>query len=270
MDFNAGFPFQDEAKTFDTVGRGSVGGGSFSVLFTRDALLEVFRRNLGYFVVGRHTGFAVYFFPGMMAIILFLAATRDRAMWQWLTLGAGVGTAVALLLYMPFTWSGGGGPVGNRYFLGTYGIFLFLVPPLQTAVAGLADAGDQRSVRHADRVEPVLRLDPSVRAQQVGPVPPVADRVDDGQRPADQLAAGPDAPAARRDAADLRVFHRRQHLQPRGRRVLGEGRVDRGPPAARADCARGAGRRRPGSALAANREAHGHSRDRATAESRHR
>ena len=58
-------------------------------------------------------------------------------MWQWLTLAAGVGTAVVLLLYMPFTWSGGGGPVGNRYFLGTYGVFLFLVPPLQTAVAGI-------------------------------------------------------------------------------------------------------------------------------------
>jgi hypothetical protein len=137
VDIKPGFPFQDETKTFDTVGRGSVGGGSFSVLFTRDALLHVFRRNLAYFVVGRHTGFAWYFFPGMMAILLFLAATRDRAMWQWLTLGAGVATAVALLLYMPFTWSGGGGPVGNRYFLGTYGIFLFLVPPLQTAVAGV-------------------------------------------------------------------------------------------------------------------------------------
>ena len=33
--------------------------------------------------------------------------------------------------------AGGGGPVGNRYFLGTYGVFLFLVPPLQTAIAGL-------------------------------------------------------------------------------------------------------------------------------------
>jgi hypothetical protein len=137
VDIKSGFPFQDEAKTFDTVGRGSVGGGSFSVLFTRDALLEVFRRNLAYFMAGRHTGFAIYYFPGLMAILLFLAATRDRAMWQWLTLAGGVATAVALLLYMPFTWSGGGGPVGNRYFLGTYGIFLFLVPPLQTAIAGL-------------------------------------------------------------------------------------------------------------------------------------
>src|SRR5688572_7245383 len=62
-------------------------------------------------------------------------------MWQWLTLAAGVGTAAVLLLYMPFTWSGGGGPVGNRYFLGTYGVFLFLVPPMQTAAAGLLTMG---------------------------------------------------------------------------------------------------------------------------------
>ncbi len=141
VDFAGGFPYQDEAKTFDTVGLGRVGGGSFEVLFTRDALVEVFRRNVAYFWIGRHTGFAIYYFPGLMAILLFLAATRDRAMWQWLTLGAGLGTAVALLLYMPFTWSGGGGPAGNRYFLGTYGIFLFLVPPLQTAVAGLLTLG---------------------------------------------------------------------------------------------------------------------------------
>ena len=31
--------------------------------------------------------------------------------------------------------------MGNRYFLGTYGVFLFLVPPLQTAVAGLLTLG---------------------------------------------------------------------------------------------------------------------------------
>ncbi len=135
--FEGGFPFQSDQANFDTVGLARVGGGAFEVLFTRDALLHVFRHNLAYFVIGRHTGFAIYLFPGVMAILLFLAATRDRAMWQWLTLAAGVGTAVVLLLYMPFTWSGGGGPVGNRYFLGTYGVFLFLVPPLQTALAGL-------------------------------------------------------------------------------------------------------------------------------------
>ena len=135
--FTGGFPYQNDASTFDSVGSARVGGGSFGVLFTRDALLEVFPHNLGYFMFGRHTGFAIYFFPGLMAVLLFLAATRDRAMWQWLTFAAGAGSAIVLLLYMPFTYSGGGGPVGNRYFLGSYGVFLFLVPPLQTAVGGL-------------------------------------------------------------------------------------------------------------------------------------
>jgi len=139
--FAGGFPYLNDASTFDSVGKSSVGGGSFGVLFTRDALLEVFPHNVGYFLFGRHTGFAAYLLPGLMAILLFLAATRDRAMWQWLTLAAGVITAVVLLIYMPFTWSGGGGPVGNRYFLGTYGVFLFLVPPLQTAAAGLVTVG---------------------------------------------------------------------------------------------------------------------------------
>lgn len=133
-----GFPFQTEQKTFDTVGLGKVGGGVLTeVLTSRDALVDVFRHNLAYFFIGRHTGFALYFLPGMMAVLLFLAATRDRAMWQWLTFAAGFGSAIVLLLYMPFTYSGGGGPVGNRYFLGTYAVFLFLVPPLQTAVPGL-------------------------------------------------------------------------------------------------------------------------------------
>lgn len=139
--FQGGFPFLNEASTFDSVGLARVGGGSFGVLFTRDALLEVFPHNVGYFLFGRHTGFAAYYLPGLMAVLLFLAATRDRAMWQWFTLAAGVITAGVLLIYMPFTWSGGGGPVGNRYFLGTYGVFLFLVPPLQTALAGLLTTG---------------------------------------------------------------------------------------------------------------------------------
>ena len=47
-------------------------------------------------------------------------------------LAGGVGSAVFLMLYMPFTYSGGGGPVGNRYFLGVYPVFLFLVPALAT------------------------------------------------------------------------------------------------------------------------------------------
>ena len=77
------------------------------------------RHNLLYFLVGRHTGFAAYYFPGFVALVLFLVFRRQQTAWGWLTLAGGVGSAIALMLYMPFTYSGGGGPVGNRYFLGS-------------------------------------------------------------------------------------------------------------------------------------------------------
>jgi hypothetical protein len=38
---------------------------------------------------------------------------------------------------MPYTYSGGGGPVGNRYFLGVYPVFLFVTPRLTTAFSAL-------------------------------------------------------------------------------------------------------------------------------------
>jgi MFS family permease len=133
-----GYPFQSDQHGFDTIGIDRTTNRlAVEVLTSRDAIVEVFRHNLAYFFIGRHTGFAWYYLPGLMAILLFLAATRDRALWQWLTLATGLGSAVALLLYMPYSYSGGGGPVGNRYFVGTYPVFLFIVPPLQTAVAGL-------------------------------------------------------------------------------------------------------------------------------------
>jgi hypothetical protein len=70
-------------------------------------------------------------------MILFLWRARQRPLWQWLTLAAGLGSAVALILYMPYSYSGGGGPVGNRYFLGVYPVFLFVTPPLATVTAPL-------------------------------------------------------------------------------------------------------------------------------------
>ncbi len=128
-----GFPFQTDDRTFDTTGIGrSTNSVPIEVLANRDAVVDVFRHNLAYFLLGRHTGFAAYYLPGLAAIVLFLAARGQRTAWGWLVLAGGVGSAVFLMLYMPFTYSGGGGPVGNRYFLGVYPVFLFLVPALAT------------------------------------------------------------------------------------------------------------------------------------------
>jgi hypothetical protein len=137
-----GFPFQDERHGFENTGLDrTTNRVPVEVLVSRDAIIDVFRHNLAYFVVGRHTGFALYYFPGLMAILLFLVGTRDRAVWQWLTLAAGLGSAIVLLLYMPYSYSGGGGPVGNRYFSGVYPVFLFIVPPLQRMVSAVFTVG---------------------------------------------------------------------------------------------------------------------------------
>jgi hypothetical protein len=136
-----GFPFQNE-RTFDSVGVGRATNQiPLEVLTSRDALVQVFRKNLGYFFVGRHHGFVPYFFPGAVAMALFLFARTRRRAWQWLTLAAGLGSAVFLLLYMPFTYSGGGGPVANRYYLSVYPVFLFLTPPMASIVPAVVAGG---------------------------------------------------------------------------------------------------------------------------------
>ena len=68
-----------------------------------------FAHNVEYFLVGRHFGFVPYFFPGVVAIVFWLAS-RDRLQpWRVLAFLAVAGSAVALLVFFPYTWSGGGG-----------------------------------------------------------------------------------------------------------------------------------------------------------------
>jgi hypothetical protein len=97
-----------------------------------------FARNIEYFLLGRHFGFIPYYFPGFVAIVAWLWSRTRRDDWRIATF-AGFGlAAVALLLVLPFTWSGGGGPPGNRYALSAYPILLFLMPPMASAGPGLA------------------------------------------------------------------------------------------------------------------------------------
>jgi hypothetical protein len=111
------------------------------VLLNRDALLQVFPRNLVYFVLGRHTGQLPYFFPGVLSAGLLLLAWRRATPDRWLLLGGAVAAAVVLLLYMPFTYSGGGGPIGNRYYMPFYALLLFATPPLRTVWPVVTAAG---------------------------------------------------------------------------------------------------------------------------------
>ena len=136
----AGFPFASPQETFDTTGLDrATDEVPVDILVTTDTF-RVFRHNVWYFLVGRYSGFVPYFLPGAVSVLLFLAAPRRRQAWQWLTFGTLAATATALLLYMPYSYSGGGGPIGNRYFIAFYPWFLLLTPPLTGVAAPLAAA----------------------------------------------------------------------------------------------------------------------------------
>jgi len=126
-----GFPFANDRETFESINPSDRREAVLptGVLLNRHTL-TVFRHNLVYFVFGRFSGFLPYFFPGVVSLLLFFVMPR-RQLWQWLIVTT-IGVAVAtLLLLTPFTYSGGGGPVGNRYFLSFYPLFLFLTPALR-------------------------------------------------------------------------------------------------------------------------------------------
>ena len=135
--FYGSFPFDGSGDAWDKQAAEVVTEGNVQVeVLTNDRLTARLARNAWYFLVGRHFGFIPYFFPGVVAIAawLFSSARRDR--WRLVTLLVFVASVGAMLLVWPFTWSGGGGPTGNRYLLGIYPVLLFLMPSGSIAWAG--------------------------------------------------------------------------------------------------------------------------------------
>jgi len=135
-----GFPFANTWETFDNIGpvRGREN------LLLGDVLVNthsntVLRHNLWYFLVGRNAGLVPYFFPGMLALALFLLSKQKHA-WQWLAIATLAGVVFVHVFVWPFTWNGGGGPVGSRYFMPFYALFLVLIPATARLGAALAAA----------------------------------------------------------------------------------------------------------------------------------
>jgi hypothetical protein len=101
-----------------------------------------FLRNLGYFWVGRYAGVLLYFFPAFVALILFLGS-GPRTTAGWMAVAA---LGLSYLFYIwaiPDNWYGGGGTVGNRYFLNLLPLAIFFIPrgaEWLVAASGLACA----------------------------------------------------------------------------------------------------------------------------------
>ena len=105
-----------------------------------DINVSELRLNLGYFFWGRHTGMLLYLPFAALSLLLF-ALHRGKTAVRWSILLSLVGVAAFFLIWIPFNWHGGGGFVGNRYFVNVYPAFLFLVTSISPAwLVGMAYA----------------------------------------------------------------------------------------------------------------------------------
>ncbi|MEO7409222.1 MAG: hypothetical protein ABIZ92_19655 [Vicinamibacterales bacterium] len=130
------FPFQTPQATFEGIDTKAMARDEVlaEIVLDRAAFLRNLANNLKWYFVGRYSGLLAYFPPAVFALVAFLAGARRRPAWQWLVLGSAVAQILLFVISLPYTWFGGGGSVGNRYFMGAYGMFLFLMPPV-TSIA---------------------------------------------------------------------------------------------------------------------------------------
>ena len=129
------FPFQTPASGFEVGTEKARDEALTDIIFDPAVFWTNLRHNLVWYFTGRYSGLVAYFFPAVFALVTFLAAPMRRPGWQYLVLAGGLAQILLFIVATPYTWMGGGGSVGNRYFLGAYGVFLFLIPPVHSALA---------------------------------------------------------------------------------------------------------------------------------------
>jgi hypothetical protein len=147
--FYGTFPFERPDATYDTTGIAmSTNELGADEIRAAEGVVPQLARNAFYFSFGRHAGFLAYFFPGAVVLAAWLRRWRDWRVWHWALAGAVSASVLALLVALPYSWAGGGGPPGNRYFLSLYPALFFLAPawsswraPLVAWVGGAAFLG---------------------------------------------------------------------------------------------------------------------------------
>jgi hypothetical protein len=176
-------------------------------------------RNLAYFWIGRFAGVLPYFFPAALAAFLFAArGPRDRD--GWLALAAVCLSALVYMALIPDNWYGGGGTLGNRYFLNLLPLALVFAP-----------RGRERLFAGASVLVAALLLGPALlapvehslhpwRPRAARAVPAVSAGALDAERPRLLLGSVAQEAAVRRSRAQparlLAVLSGRRYVRPRG------------------------------------------------------
>lgn len=120
--FNTQFPLD---STIDIFGQGD-GWSMENARFVFD--WNVFVWNVFFFWFGRFTGIAWYFFPGLVTTFLAVIA-RSNSRGKWILAVSGM-LILIQLVFIPSNYHGGGGALGNRYFVNLYPLLLFALPRL--------------------------------------------------------------------------------------------------------------------------------------------
>lgn len=143
--FYGNFPFDAAGTTFDGAANASVTATGGDTPISSDILFpghprfwSLLGHNAGYFIWGRDSGLLPYYFPGAFLLALWLLRIRESTRWQWCVLAAAAGVAGFFIFWTPYTWNGAGGPIGNRYYVSVYPLFLFLLPATAGAWTAIA------------------------------------------------------------------------------------------------------------------------------------
>ncbi len=137
--FYGRFPFDEQGGSFDTTGIGRA-TQTIETPIGSEARLSMLPRNAWYFLAGRHFGLIPFGWPWLLSLLMWAVIQRPKPLREWVLAGSVIATAVATMVWMPYTWFGGGGPIGNRYFLSVAASLFFLTPALTTAAIPAAAA----------------------------------------------------------------------------------------------------------------------------------
>ncbi len=123
--FSGRYPYQRPDLNFENTGLSM----ATNVVYTHQPW-DIILRDLYLYHIGRFSGMAVYFFPAVVAVFAFLFS-RSRQTFQWLVLGVATFGCVLWIVWTPTNYFGGGGTLGNRYFMNLFPLYFFLVPALK-------------------------------------------------------------------------------------------------------------------------------------------
>ena len=218
--FYGTFPFDRPESAWTGVGNVSATNDSDADnVLQPSEFVNRFSHNVEYFLLGRHSGFVPYFFPGFVGLIFWLASRERTRAWRWLSFLGAAAAVGGLLVFAPYSWNGGGGPPGNPIL--PEPVSSILLSDAAARISGRADAGmDRRCVVHRSDVDQsVHRREVHVLDDRTRRGTATAGGVDDGSGSAGCVVDRADPRSAFRTqrSSDAFLFPGSECLSTRGR-----------------------------------------------------